>query len=235
MHIPVSLHQTIYHRKIVQKQQKIRKNIKDVVSLPLNKLHKMNTPEQKIDQLLQEAEIFALPIIQKYYNTEETAYKILLTHSRQVAQKALQVIKKHPELNINTSFVLQAAYLHDIGVFLCNAPIIGCHGTHKYIEHGYLGADLLRNEGLPKHALVAERHTGTGITQWQIVKQNLPIPTNRVYQPDTLEEKIVSYADKFYSKTHLNTCASKEKILKKLINFGEDSVQRFQMWDNIFA
>ncbi|MBO5960386.1 MAG: HDIG domain-containing protein [Paludibacteraceae bacterium] len=195
----------------------------------------MNTPKPRTKQLLQDAETFALSILHKYYKTEETAYQILLTHSRQVAQKALQVIMTHPELKVNTTFVLQAAYLHDIGVFLCNAPIIGCNGTHQYIEHGYLGADLLRNEGLPKHALVAERHTGTGITHWQIVTQNLPIPTNRTYQPDTLEEKIVSYADKFYSKTHLDTCANTEKILKKLIKFGDESVQRFQMWDNIFG
>ena len=89
--------------------------------------------------------------------------------------------------------------LHDIGIFYCNAPNIHCHGTHTYIEHGYLGAELLRNEGFPKHALVAERHTGTGITIEQIIREDLPIP-ERDYCPQSIEEKIVCYADKFYLK-----------------------------------
>ena len=91
--------------------------------------------------------------------------------------------------------------LHDIGIIYCDAPKIYCNGTHKYIEHGYLGAELLRREGFPKHALVAERHTGTGITIEQIEREELPIP-ERDYCPQSLEEKIICYADKFYSKSH---------------------------------
>ena len=92
--------------------------------------------------------------------------------------------------------------LHDIGIIYCNAPKIYCNGPHKYIEHGYLGAELLRAEGFPKHALVAERHTGTGITIEQVEREELPIP-ERDYCPQSLEEKIICYADKFYSKSHL--------------------------------
>lgn len=195
----------------------------------------MTKQPEYTEQLLQQVENFALPLLQKYYDMKEPAYTILLTHSRQVANKALEVVNKHPELDVDVIFVLQAAYLHDIGIFQCNAPVIGCNGTHKYIEHGYLGADLLRNEGLTKHALIAERHTGTGITKQQIVTENLPIPLNRLYEPDSLEEKIVSYADKFYSKTHLDTCSTREKILKKLIKFGEDAVKRFLIWDEMFG
>ncbi len=49
--------------------------------------------------------------------------------------------------------------LHDIGIFLTDAPGIHCHGTAPYIAHGYLGADLLRRERYSEDvARVAERH-----------------------------------------------------------------------------
>ena len=66
--------------------------------------------------------------------------------------------------------------LHDIGIFRCNAPDIDCHGEAEYICHGYLGAELMRAEGYPRHARVCERHTGTGITLAMIEERNLPLP-----------------------------------------------------------
>ena len=87
--------------------------------------------------------------------------------------------------------------LHDIGIGQCDAPGIHCHGTHLYIEHGYLGAELLRAEGLPRHALVCERHTGMGLSREMIEERGWPLPC-RDMRPVTLEEKLVCYADKFF-------------------------------------
>ncbi|MBQ6748057.1 MAG: HDIG domain-containing protein, partial [Paludibacteraceae bacterium] len=99
-------------------------------------------------------------LIDKYYAAFPELRYILLTHSRQVADRALQVLDRHPEWEeqglADRRFVEEAAMLHDIGIIFCDAPKIHCHGSHKYIEHGYLGAELLRREGFPKHALVAE-------------------------------------------------------------------------------
>ena len=115
-------------------------------------------------------------IIEKYYGGVPELKEILVTHSRQVADRALAIIDAHPEWNgqVDRQFVEEAAMLHDIGIIFCNAPKIHCNGSHKYIEHGYLGAELLRSEGLPKHALVAERHTGAGITIEQVEREELP-------------------------------------------------------------
>ena len=105
-----------------------------------------------------------LALIDKYYAGFPELRHILLTHSRQVADRSLSIIDRHPEWEadglVDRQFVEEAAMLHDIGIIFCDAPKIHCTGSHKYIEHGYLGAELLRQEGLPKHALVAERHTG---------------------------------------------------------------------------
>lgn len=102
----------------------------------------------------------ALAIINKYYPEDNELKHILLTHSRSVADKALWIAGKHPELNLDKQFLEEAAMLHDIGIFMTDADGICCFGSYSYICHGYLGADLMRKEGFPRHALVCERHTG---------------------------------------------------------------------------
>ena len=168
-----------------------------------------------------------LSIIDKYYGQSPELRHILLTHSRQVADRALRIIDAHPEWEVDRQFVEEAAMLHDIGIIFCNAPKIYCTGPHKYIEHGYLGAELLRKEGLPKHALVAERHTGTGITIDQIEREELPIP-ERDYCPQSLEEKIICYADKFYSKSHLGEEVDMAKIKYNIWKYGHEAFVRWQ-------
>ena len=175
----------------------------------------------------------ALAIINKYYPEENELKHILLVHSRSVADKALQIAAAHPELNLNVQFLEEAAMLHDIGIFQTDAPGIFCTGTHPYICHGYLGSLLLQQEGYPKHALVCERHTGAGISLQHIIDQQLPIP-HREMVPVSLEEQVVCFADKFFSKTKLDHEKSVEKALKSISRFGEDGVARFNHWCEIF-
>lgn len=171
----------------------------------------------------------ALSIIDKYYPEDNSLKKILLTHSRSVADKALAIAAKHPELNLDTVFLEEAAMLHDIGIFQCDADGICCHGTHPYISHGYLGALLLRHEGYPLHALVCERHTGAGISLKQIIDQQLPIP-HRDMLPLSMEEKVICFADKFFSKTRLDREKTVEEAFRSVSKFGEEGAIRFQKW-----
>ena len=176
-------------------------------------------------------------ILAKYCAGNMQLLQILLAHSRQVADRALAILRLHPEWVeqglVDPVFVEEAAMLHDIGVVLCDAPKIHCVGTHAYIEHGYLGAEILRKEGLPKHADVAERHTGTGITMEQIMREQLPIPLQD-YTPRTLEERLICYADKFYSKTRLGEDKPMVKIRQHLWKYGSDTVFRFDEMQQFF-
>lgn len=176
-----------------------------------------------------------ITLIEKYYADSPELKHILLTHSRQVADRALAIVDRHPEWTqqglVDRQFIEEAAMLHDIGIIFCHAPKIYCNGLHKYIEHGYLGAELLRQEGLPKHALVAERHTGTGITIEQVEREELPIP-ERDYCPQSLEEKIICYADKFYSKSHLGEEVSLDKIKYNIWKYGHEA---FVRWNELCA
>jgi len=172
-------------------------------------------------------------IIEKYYPKDSDIYYVLVKHSEQVRDKALEVAVKHPELNLDTQFITEAALLHDIGIYLCDAPRIHCHGSHQYIQHGYLGGDLLRSEGFPQHALVCERHTGVGLALDMILKSNLPLP-HREMVPVSLEEQVICYADKFFSKTQLNEAHTVDRIRKYLKRYGESEVQKFDVWHKRF-
>lgn len=124
--------------------------------------------------------------------------------------------------------------LHDIGIFKCDAAGIQCFGTEPYICHGRIGAELLRSEGFTRHARVCERHTGAGITKAQIIAQNLPLP-QQDFLPETMEEKVICYADKFFSKTHLDREKTIEQAEKSLSKFGDEGVLRFREWEKCFG
>ena len=168
-------------------------------------------------------------IIAKYYTPESDLYNILVKHSEAVRDKALELAHRHPELGLDLEFIAEAAMLHDIGILETDAPGIKCFGTHKYIEHGYLGAEMMRIEGYPRHALVCERHTGTGLKLVDIITRDLPVP-HRELCPVTLEEQLICYADKFFSKTRLDSEDSLERVMQKMAKWGDESIEQLRHW-----
>jgi uncharacterized protein len=55
--------------------------------------------------------------------------------------------------------------------------------------------------------------------------------------PISLEEKLICYADKFYSKSdkHLTIPRSVEKIRKKMLKYGEDKIRKFEELASLFG
>lgn len=174
-----------------------------------------------------------IAIIEKCYKKDTELYDILISHSIDVMNKAVSMAKNHPELDIDIDFVKEAAMLHDIGIFLTHAPSIKCYGIHDYICHGYLGREILDKLGYPKHALICERHTGTGLTLEQIISEELPLP-HREMVPTSIEEQIICFADCFYSKTRLGEEKSVERIRKSIARHGRKSVEQFDKWCKMF-
>ena len=165
-------------------------------------------------------------IIDKYYQPGTPLHQTLLIHSAKVRDKALECIRRL-SLEVDTDFVAEAAMLHDIGIFRCNAPDIYCTGEFPYICHGIEGRKLLDQEGLPSHALVCERHTGAGLTVKDIRNQHLPLPL-RDMTPQSLEEKLICYADKFYSKSgDIREEKSLERVIRSMERHGADTLRRF--------
>jgi len=174
-----------------------------------------------------------IEIIDRYYPKRNSLREVLLFHSHLVTQKALQISHAHPELEMDEQFIAEAAMLHDIGIFLTHAPDIYCFGEHPYICHGYLGAELLREVGYPRHALVCERHTGAGLSLEDIRANQLPVP-HREMLPVSMEEQVICFADKFYSKTNPEKEKSVDKIRDSITKYGAAGLARFDRWRERF-
>jgi uncharacterized protein len=171
-----------------------------------------------------------LSIIERYYTPGNDDYRVLVSHSRQVADLAVKLGQRLIEkgIPVDIEFVEEAAMLHDIGMCRTDAPGICCYGTEPYILHGIIGRKMLDGMGLFRHGRVCERHTGAGISSVEIIAQGLPITPPRDLLPESLEEKLVCYADKFFSKSHLDDPPkSIERARKSLSKFGEDTLRRF--------
>lgn len=169
-------------------------------------------------------------IIDHYYGSESDRKlkELLLLHSRQVCELALEICDRHPELHADRELVETGAMLHDIGIIRCNAPGIYCHGSELYIKHGVIGADMISqfyqdstdaNPMTEKIKRICARHTGTGLPG---------------LEPETIEEIIVCYADKFFSKSHPERQKTYEEAMHSLEKFGEEGLVIFSKWHEKF-
>ncbi len=173
-------------------------------------------------------------IISEYYPAGSPLRDIYMRHCRSVADLALDIARDH-NLSLDPDAIEEAAMLHDIGIFRTDAPSIHCHGTEPYLAHGVIGAQLLRQLGVDETvARVAERHTGAGITREDIEAQNLPLsPAD--YLPETLLEKLICYADKFYSKSGDMRRKPLDRVRASIARFGSDSLARFDTLHSMFG
>ncbi len=172
-------------------------------------------------------------LLKKYYPPDGATYHILLDHSKRVAAKARTIARIQ---GADADFVHEAALLHDIGILHAAAPELGCHGDLPYLCHGIKGRELLEFEGLPRHALVCERHIGVGLTAEEIKAQQLPLP-HRDMLPISNEEQIVAYADLFFSKNPAQHGRERgpDQVRASLARFGADKVIIFNRWHARFA
>ena len=109
----------------------------------------------------------------------------VIQHCKAVSNLAVKIARKikKKRANVDVKLVKIGGLLHDIG----RAE------THD-INHGVIGANIARSFNLPIPIVrIVERHVLAGILAHEAVKLGLP---NRDFIPETLEEKIVSYADK---------------------------------------
>lgn len=176
-------------------------------------------------------------IIGRYYAPGSASHRILLEHGRLVARKALAAAARVPHLQPDLAFIESAAMLHDIGIFLTRSPGLDCWGSEPYIRHGLLGRELLDALNLPRHGLVCERHVGVGLSAADIRRNRLPLPERNML-PISIEERLICYADKFYSKNeneHPPAEKPIERIVEDLRPHGTDKVARFLEWAALFG
>lgn len=161
---------------------------------------------------------------------DEKSFDLIFTHSVIVCEIACTLIKNN-KLDIDVELVEAGALLHDIGTYSLYQH--GSFDKENYITHGIRGYEILKNENYPEQLCrIASNHTGTGITRQMIKELNLPMPEND-YVANTVEERLVMYADKFHSKTpKFNTYDSYHKFSEQ---FGGKVTQRFEAMVNEFG
>jgi uncharacterized protein len=179
-------------------------------------------------------ERWEIELLGRYFEGEALA--IIAGHGRAVAGLALNVCRVLGLAEDECRFVEEAALLHDIGVCRIIAPRLGLEHGFPYIMHGIIGREILELEGLPRHALVCERHIGVGLTVEDIIRQGLPLP-QRDMSPLSIAEQIVCFADLFYSKSpgRITKQKSPEKVRTKLAGFGEGKADIFDSWMVLFG
>ncbi|MDA1337792.1 MAG: HD domain-containing protein [bacterium] len=161
-------------------------------------------------------------IIHKYIPINTQSYHNYIIHVTLVAAYAIKIAKRFGLSKDQIQFIIEASMLHDIGICKVVDYKQELGGTLPYICHISEGAKILRLEGLEKHALVAERHTGLGIFKEEIIEKNLPLEL-KDYVPLTIEEEIISFADMFYKKDTARVWhrQTDEEVRNEISQFGE--------------
>jgi len=174
-------------------------------------------------------------IIDVYFPAGSMVKNYYLIHAENVTKKALAICDRNPHLHADRSLIEAGAMLHDIGICRVFAPEIGCYGEAPYIRHGILGAEIVRQEGWDEIVPFCENHIGVGITEADIEKYRLALP-KRDMTPQTIEQKIVAFSDKFFSKSqhHLDKPKSVEKIHASLLRYGVEKIAIFNLWCKLF-
>lgn len=109
----------------------------------------------------------------------------VINHCIAVSTFAIEIAHKLQVkgLQVNLQLLEVGALLHDLGRSKSHA-----------VDHGVVGAQIAQSMNLPLALInVIKRHVGAGITAQEAQKLCWP---KDVYVPQTLEEKIVCYADK---------------------------------------
>lgn len=109
----------------------------------------------------------------------------VLRHCGAVATVAVRIAQEisRQGYDVDIDLVQAGALLHDIG-----------RGVTHSINHGITGVTIAQSfELAPPLIRIIERHIGSGITSTEARRLELPV---KDYLPQSLEEKIVTYADK---------------------------------------
>ena len=167
-------------------------------------------------------------LLRKYASTEDS-FLLVLHHSLEVLAKSIEIInRKQLYDRVDLDLIVSGALLHDIGTF----EFLEDKSKEGYICHGVIGAAILEKEGLMREALIAKRHTGSGISREDIAAAGWPLPDEDLL-PLSLEEKIICYADKFSSKNP-DKHDTPETILKEFESYGAGSLARFLALKEMF-
>jgi len=143
----------------------------------------------------------------------------IVTHCRTVADVALVLTNALAanDVEVDERAVVAGALLHDIG-----------RNRTQTVQHGYVGAELLRAEGVDAVVLeIVRKHVGAGISSDEARALGFP---EGDYVPGTLEEKVVCFADKMVSSDKVRPF---EEEVRRFVRKGHDVNRLKKLKDDI--
>jgi len=147
----------------------------------------------------------------------------VVRHAKAVAALAVKIAEacRRKGLEVDTQLVEIGALLHDVGR----------SKTHS-VDHVVVGVEIAKSLGLPDSVVsIVERHAGSGISKDEAKKLGWPV---KEYVPLTLEEKIVTYADKLIEGLKR---VSIERVLEKFLrdDLPQSSILRMKRLHEEFS
>ena len=140
----------------------------------------------------------------------------VIRHCLDVADFAIKIATKvrNRGYPVDVELVEAGAVLHDLG-----------RARSQGTDHSLVGAQMANELGLPQSVVnIIKRHVGAGITREEAQQMGWP---EGVYEPQTLEEKIVGYADKRLDHGKVIPIENEiEKLQKKGLAEGAERVRR---------
>ncbi|MCK9877303.1 HD domain-containing protein [Frankia sp. Ag45/Mut15] len=164
--------------------------------------------------------------LHRRYAPTSAAFTEVHSHCRIVWDVAASLLAAGAAPEADVTLVRTGALLHDIGVYRLYDDT-GRLDHAQYLRHGVLGHELLAAEGLPRTVCrFASCHTGVGLTRAEIEAGGLPVPAAD-YLAETVEERLVMYADKFHSKSRPGSFLTAEAYRRSLRRFGTHKIDLF--------
>jgi len=144
----------------------------------------------------------------------------VISHIEKVTEKALEIGRrlKKKGFDVDMELLGIGSYLHDIGRSVT-------YGVGHAVESGR----ILRELGFSEPVIrLVENHLGAGITAEEAKGLGLPV---KDYIPETLEEKILAYADKFLeTELVFGTFNEEQVVFRRDIKYDsiEPTLKRFR-------
>jgi uncharacterized protein len=142
--------------------------------------------------------------------------KKVIEHCIIVSEYAVEIAKAcKNKIPIDMRLIEIGALMHDVGRAITND-----------VRHAILGATLVRAAGYSEDlANLVERHVGAGIPIKEARKIKLPVKS---YMPKSIEEKIVSYADKLVRGKRRTTVNEAVEEISQKLGSKHPAVKRFR-------
>jgi len=165
----------------------------------------------------------------------QDTFNLVWTHCQIVALIALQRAQSYTQQPVNYQKVVVGGLVHDIGVYRLFKENSLQFDMSRYLFHGLEGWLILQEEHFGEEiANFARNHTGLGITHYDVYKEHLPLPLGD-YSPQTVEQELVMYADKFHTKSNPPEFISVTAARRSALKFGSENAKKFDYYQQKFG